>query len=325
MTTAIVLRETGGPEVLRIEPFEPGAPGLGQVRLRQTAIGVNYHDVYIRDGSYAGWMSLPGIPGVEAAGVVDEVGPDVAGVRPGDRVAYITPRYGAYAQARLIEAERLVKLPDAVSDMQAAAGMVKGLTAWLLLHRVHRIQQGDTILVQAAAGGVGRLLCAWGNSLGATVIGTVGSAEKEEVARRSGCHHTIRYREEDFVARVRALTGNDGAAVAYDSVGRDTFSGSLACLAPLGHLVSFGQSSGAAPPIAMAELATRSITVTRPVVFHYVEDRTVLEQAAAALFAAIGDGVISLEIAAQFPLSRAGVAHRMLEARQSTGSLVLLP
>ncbi len=325
MTDAIVLRETGGPEVLRIEQVEPGRPGPGQVRLRQTAIGVNYHDVYIREGSYAGWMSLPGIPGVEAAGVIEEVGPDIAGLRPGDRVAYVTPRYGAYAQARLIEAERLVKLPEAVSDTRAAAGMVKGLTAWLLLHCVHRVQAGDTILIHAAAGGVGRLLCAWANHLGATVIGTVGSAEKAEVARRSGCRHTILYREEDFVARVKTLTDGKGLTVAYDSVGRDTIPGSLACLAPLGHLVSFGQSSGAARPIAMAELASRSITVTRPVVFHYIDNRTTLEQAASSLFAAIGAGILEPVIAARFSLSEAGAAHRMLEARQSTGSLVLLP
>ncbi len=204
--------------------------------------------------------------------------------------------------------------------------MVKGLTAWLPPHCVHRVQAGDTILIHAAAGGgVGRLLCAWANHLGATVIGTVGSAEKAEVARRSGCRHTILYREEDFVARVKTLTDGKGLTVAYDLVGRDTIPGSLACLAPLGHLVSFGQSSGAARPIAMAELASRSITVTRPVVSPHIDNRTTLEQAASSLFAAIGAGILEPVIAARFSLSEAGAAHRMLEARQSTGSLVLLP
>jgi NADPH2:quinone reductase len=249
----------------------------------------------------------------------------VAGFRSGDRVAYITPGYGAYAQGRLIEAERLVRLPDSVSDVQAAAAMVKGLTAWLLLHRVHSVRAGQHVLVHAAAGGVGRLLCAWASHLGATVIATVGSPAKAEAAHRSGCRHVILYREEDFVARVAALTGGSGVAVAYDSVGRDTFLGSFACLAPLGHLVSFGQSSGMPEPITMAELAAKSITITRPVVFHYMQDRAVLEQAASAVFAAIASGILDLEIAASFALAEAGEAHRMLETRQSTGSLVLLP
>ncbi len=305
-------------------PSRSGAPGPGEVRLRQSAVGVNYHDVYIRDGSYAAWMELPGIPGVEAAGVVEAAG-EGAGFAPGDRVAYITPRYGAYASERLIEASRLVRLPAGIEEATAAAAMVKGLTAWLLLHRVHQVQRGERILVHAAAGGVGRILCAWANRLGAEVIGTVGSPAKAALARQSGCHHTILYREEDVVQRVAALTEGRGVTVAYDLVGRDTFSGSLACLAPLGHMVSFGQSSGPAEPVAMSALATRSLTVSRPVVFHYLADPAVREQAASALFGAIAGGTVTVEIAGSFPLTEAAAAHRVLEARGSTGSLLLLP
>ena len=324
MARAVILRSHGGPDVLRTETVHVAAPGPGQVRLRQTAIGVNYHDVYIRDGSYAGWMTLPGVPGVEAAGVVEEVGPGCP-LAVGDRVAYITPRYGAYASERLIEAELLVPVPPFIDDTAAAASMVKGLTAWLLLHRVHRVGAGDRILVHAAAGGVGRMLCAWANRLGAEVIGTVGSPEKAALAKSSGCHHTIQYREEDFVTRVAALTGGRGVTVVYDSVGRDTFAGSLACLAPLGHLVSFGQSSGAADPVAMAALAARSLTVSRPVVFHYLPDRGALEEGVTALFGAMRAGIVAANVAGCFPLDEAPAAHRLLEARESTGSLLLLP
>jgi NADPH2:quinone reductase len=324
MARAIVLREHGAPDVLRSEPVDVGPPGPGEVRLKQTAIGVNYHDVYIRNGSYAAWMALPGIPGVEAAGVVVEAGPGT-GFSPGERVAYLTPHYGAYASERLIEADRLVRLPDAVEDTVAAAAMVKGITAWLLLNRVYVVRPGDRILVHAAAGGVGRILCAWASHLGAEVIGTVGSPEKAVLARRSGCHHTILYREEDFVARVAALTDGRGVAVVYDSVGRDTFARSLACLAPLSHLVSFGQSSGPADALPMSALAGRSLTVSRPVVFHYTADRALLDEAAAALFGAVAAGTISIEVAGTFALDEAAAAHRVLEARGSTGSLLLLP
>ncbi len=324
MPRAIVLREHGGPDVLRAETVAVGRPGAGQVRLRQTAIGVNYHDVYIRDGSYAAWMALPGIPGVEAAGVVDEAATGT-GFRPGDRVAYLTPGYGAYASERLIEAGRLVRLPDAMEEAVAAACMVKGLTAWLLLYRVHAVRPGDRILVHAAAGGVGRILCAWANHLGAEVIGTVGSPEKAELARQSGCRHTILYREEDVTSRVAALTQGRGVSVVYDSVGRDTFAGSLAVLGPLGHLVSFGQSSGPVDPVPLSALAGRSLTLSRPVVFHYLADRAMLDTAAAALFGAVAAGTVAVEIAGTFPLEEAAAAHRVLEARGSTGSLLLRP
>ncbi len=325
MAKAIVLRETGGPEALRLEDVEVGAPGPSMVRLRQTAVGVNYHDVYIRTGLYKGWMELPGIPGVEAAGVVDAVGPDVAGFAPGDRVAYLTPQYGAYADMRLIPAERLLHLPDAISDQTAAAGMVKGLTAWLLLHRVHSVQPGNRVLVHAAAGGVGRILCRWAAHLGAQVIGTVGSAEKAVLARQSGCEHTILYREEDFVARVAEITAGLGVDVVYDSVGRDTFAGSLECLGLLGHLVNFGQSSGPVEPFAVSRLGAKSNSITRPVVFHYVAQRAALETAAGAFFKALAQGILEIDIAGSFPLAEVAEAHRMLEARRSTGSLILLP
>lgn len=325
MAKAIVLRETGGPEVLRLEDVDVGAPGSGEVRLRQTAAGVNYHDVYIRDGSYKGWMDLPGIPGVEAAGVVEAIGPGVAGFTPGDRVAYLTPRYGGYAEARLIPAERVLHLPDAISERTAAASMVKGLTAWLLLHRVHRVQPGNRVLVHAAAGGVGRVLCRWAAHLGAEVIGTVGSPEKAVLARQSGCAHTILYREEDFVVRVEEITAGQGVDVAYDSVGRDTFAGSLECLGLLGHLVSFGQSSGPAEPFAVSRLSARSNSISRPVVFHYVARRAALEQAAGMFFGALADGVLEIDIAGTFPLAEVAEAHRLLEARRSTGSLILVP
>lgn len=324
LAEAIVLREHGGPERLRLETVEVGEPGPGQVRLRQTAVGVNFHDCYVRSGLYR-TLPLPGIPGLEAAGVVEAIGPDVADLRPGDRVAYFTARYGAYASERLIEADLLAPLPDAIDDRRAAAIMVKGLTAQLLVHRVHRIGPGDTVLVHAAAGGVGILLCQWARHLGATVIGTVGSEDKAEVARRLGCNHTILYREEDFVARVREITGGRGVDVAYDSVGRDTFEGSLDCLARLGHLVNFGQSSGPVEPFAVARLSKGSFSLTRPMLFHYVRDPRELRQMSDQLFEAIGTGVLTVREPRALPLTEAEEAHRLLEARATSGSVVLLP
>lgn len=230
MPNAIVLRQHGGPETLRTEPIDIGTPGPGEIRLRQTAIGVNFHDIYVRSGLYAS-LTLPGIPGIEAAGIVEAIGPDVTHVRPGDRIAYVTGAYGAYAQERLLPADLALKLPDNVNERTAAALILKGLTARMLLHRVHPISAGDIVLVHAAAGGVGRLLVQWARHLGATVIGTVGSEAKAEEATSCGAHHTILYRQEDFVARVRAITNGRGVDVAYDSVGHDTFQGSLDALA----------------------------------------------------------------------------------------------
>ena len=324
MHTAIMLRAHGGPEVLRAEPLALAAPGPGEVLLRQTAIGVNFHDCYVRSGSYR-TLALPGVPGIEAAGVVEAVGPGVNGLAPGDRVAYATAGYGAYASARLLPAALALKLPDGVDDRTAAATLVKGLTAHMLLHRVHQVRAGQVVLVQAAAGGVGRLLCQWASALGATVIGTVGSQAKAEEARRCGCAHTILYREQDFVAEVKRLTGGRGVDVAYDSVGQDTFAGSLECLGLRGHLVNFGQSSGPVAPFAPAVLAAKSNSVTRPIVFHYIAEAAERADMAAAVFAALAAGVLRPGAAESFPLAEAAAAHRALEARATTGAVLLLP
>jgi len=324
MAEAILLREHGGPAVLRAEAVEVGTPGPGELRLRQTAIGVNFHDCYVRSGLYR-TLPLPGVPGIEAAGVVEAVGPGVEGFAPGDRIGYVTAGYGAYASHRLLPAALALKLPPGVSDRLAASLLLKGLTAEMLLRQVHRVQPGQTLLVQAAAGGVGRLLCQWAAHLGATVIGTVGSAAKAEIARAHGCHHTILYREEDFVARVQAITGGRGVDAAYDSVGADTFDGSLACLAPRGHLVNFGQSSGPVPPFAVARLAAKSNTLTRPMVFHYLAERPALEAMAAALFAALDSGAVTAEEGEALPLREAAQAHERLESRTAGGPIILLP
>ncbi|MGD9806254.1 MAG: quinone oxidoreductase [Hyphomicrobiaceae bacterium] len=323
MGEAIILRETGGPDVLRLEQIEVGEPGAGEVRLRQTAIGVNFHDCYVRSGLYR-TLKLPGVPGLEAAGTIEAVGPDVIAFRPGDRVAYFTARYGGYASQRLIRASDLVRLPDGIDDRTAASLMVKGLTAHMLLHRVHRVGQGHKILVHAAAGGVGTLLCQWASHLGAEVIGTVGSVEKAEIARQNGCHHVILYREENFVDRVREITDGRGVDVAYDSVGQDTFLGSLECLAMLGHLVNFGQSSGPVAPFEVSKLSQRSTTVTRPMLFHYTAEPTVRDRMAADLFREISDGALKVAAPETFTLGDAASAHRALEARQTSGAVVLL-
>jgi NADPH:quinone reductase len=324
MPTAVVIHETGGPEVLRLEPVEVGCPQLGELRIRQTAIGVNFHDIYVRSGLYR-TLTLPGIPGVEAAGIVEEIGACVTGFSPGDRVAYTTPNYGAYAQERLISAKDAVVLPDAVCDRLAAAVMVKGMTAQLLVRHVHPVRRGEWMLVHAAAGGVGRLLCQWGRHLGATVVGTVGSDEKAEVARRCGCHFVIHYRRENFVDRVLEFTSGRGIDVVYDSVGKDTFSGSLDALAFFGHLVHFGQSSGPVDPFPVSLLSARSTTVTRPMCFHYVANRAILEDTAAELFHALAEGIVSVDNIRQYPLHDVAQAHRDLEGRLAVGSVILVP
>lgn len=322
MADAIILRETGGPEVLRPEVVSVGAPGPHEVRIRQSAIGVNFHDCYVRSGLYQ-TLTLPGIPGLEAAGVVLAVGSNVTAFRPGDRVAYFSPSYGGYASERLIRADALMHLPPAIDDRTAAAIVLKGLTAQMLLFRVHHVRPGDRILVHAAAGGVGTLLCQWANRLGAEVIGTVGSPEKAEIARSNGCRHTILYRDEDFVARVAEITGGEGVAVAYDSVGRDTFQGSLDCLATLGHLVNFGQSSGPVEPFAVSRLSARSTSVTRPMLFHYTAETAARDAMAGELFKAIAEGAVRVEAPRLYPLANAADAHRALEARATTGAVVL--
>jgi len=321
MTYAIQVHQTGGPEVLRWEEVEIGDPGPGQVRLRQEAAGLNFIDVYHRSGLYP--QPLPFTPGVEGAGIVEAVGEGVADVAPGDRVAYAGP-IGGYAEERLIDADRLVKLPDSISSEQAAAMMLQGMTAWMLLRRVHRVEPGETILIHAAAGGVGLIVCQWAKALGATVIGTVGSDEKAELARAHGCDHPIVYTRQDFVGEVERITGGAKLPVVYDSVGRETFLKSIDCLAPRGMMVSFGNASGPPDPIAPAVLAQKgSLFLTRPTLFHYIAARDELELAATELFDMIASGKVKVEIKQRFALKDAAEAHGALEARRTTGSTIL--
>lgn len=318
-----MLRAHGGPETLAPERVEVGDPGPGELRIRQTAIGVNYHDVYVRSGLYR-TLPLPGVPGIEAVGVVTATGPETAGFAVGDRIGYITGQYGAYASARVLPARWAVPLPEAIDDRLAATVLLKGLTAAMLVRRVHRIEPGMTVLVHAAAGGVGRLLCQWAAALGATVIGTVGTRAKRDLALASGCAHAILYREVDFVAEVRLLTGGRGVDVVYDGVGKDTFDGSLEALATRGHLVNFGQASGSVEPLAMPRLAAKSASVTRPIIFHYTAEPEPLRELAGAVFAAFADGTLSAEPGQAFPLAEAGRAHSLLESR-AAGPLILIP
>jgi len=324
MTRAIVIRARGGPEVLRIESVAVGAPGPGELRIRQTAIGVNFHDCYVRSGLYK-TLVLPGIPGIEAAGVVEAAGPEVINFAPGDRIGYVTASYGGYAQARLLPAARAIKLPDSMTEDTAAAVFVKGLTAAFLVLRTHHVQPGQTILVHAAAGAVGQLLCQWASHLGATVIGTVGSSEKAAIARKCGCAYTILYREENFLTRTKEITGGRGLDVVYDSVGRDTFAGSLAALAPHGHLINFGQSSGPVAPFSVSDLSAGSNSLTRPILFHYIAARAELEALASELFAALSSGILHVYEPRRFALAEAADAHRALEARATSSAVLLVP
>lgn len=323
MPNALRVHQVGGPEQLRWEPVELPPPGPGEVQLEQRAVGLNFIDVYHRTGLYP--LPTPFIPGQEGAGVVVAVGSGVGALAVGDRVAY-APLPGAYAEVRNAPAARLVKLPAGVSDEQAAAVMLKGLTAEFLVRRCPRpLGKGDTVLLHAAAGGVGQLAAQWAKALGATVIGVVGRAEKAAAARAAGCDQVIVSAEEDFVARARALTGGRGVDVAYDSVGRDTVLRSLDCLRPRGLLVSFGQSSGKPPPLELGLLGgPRSLFVTRPSLHAYVGTREELESAAAALFDVLARGVVKVSPPARFALKDAAAAHRALEGRQTTGAVVLL-
>jgi NADPH2:quinone reductase len=324
MTSAIRIHETGGPEVLRWEAVEVGPPGAGEVRVRHHAVGLNFIDIYHRSGLYP--VPLPSGLGQEGAGVVEAVGPGVTEVAVGDRVAYAGGPLGAYAEVRNIPADCLVRLPEAIGFEQGAAMMLQGLTAQYLLRRTYRVQSGDTILIHAAAGGVGLIVCQWAKALGATVIGTVGSEAKAELARAHGCDHPLIYTREDFAQRVRELTGGQGVAVVYDSIGKDTFMGSLACLRPLGLMVSFGNASGPVPPVDIGLLARMgSLFLTRPTLFTYAAGRRDLEAMAAELFEVVEKGRVRIEVNQRYPLSEAARAHRDLEARQTSGSSVLLP
>ncbi|HSV28518.1 MAG TPA: quinone oxidoreductase [Candidatus Omnitrophota bacterium] len=324
MTKAIRIHQTGGPEVMRWEEVDLPDPGPGQALVRQTAIGVNFIDVYHRTGLYP--APLPATLGMEGAGVVEAVGEGVVEIAVGDRVAYAAGPIGAYAERRLIPAHRLVALPEGVEERQAAAIMLKGMTAQYLLRRTYPVRPGDTILVQAAAGGVGLLLCQWAKHLGATVIGTVGSEDKAALAKAHGCDHAIVYTTEDFVVRTRALTDGRGVDVVYDSVGAQTFMGSLDCLRPLGMLVAFGQSSGKVPPFDAGLLGQKgSLFLTRPSLFDYTAARQDLVSTAMELFDMVKRGFIKVEINHTYALADAAQAHRDLENRKTTGSSLLLP
>ena len=321
MPHAIRVHETGGPEVLRWEEIEVGEPGPGQVKIRQEAAGLNFIDVYHRTGLYK--QELPFTPGVEGAGVVEAVGPDVSGVQAGDRVAYAGP-IGGYAEERLLDAGRVVKLPDAISSEQAAAMMLQGMTAHMLLRSVHRVQAGETILVHAAAGGVGLIMCQWAKALGTVVIGTVGSDEKADLVRAHGCDHPIVYTRQDFVAEVARITNGEKLPVVYDGVGRDTFMKSLDCLHRRGLMVSFGNASGPVDPFPATLLAQKgSLFLTRPTLYDYVAKREELEQAAAELFDVVESGKVKIEVKQRFPLKDAAEAHRALEGRKTSGSTIL--
>src|SRR5574341_85672 len=324
MAKAIRIHQTGGPEVVRYEDVQVGDPGEGQVRIRHAAIGVNFIDTYHRTGLYP--LALPAVLGSEGAGVVEAVGKGVAHVRAGDRVAYGGGAPGRYSEARVMPVDRLVRLPDAVGDRQAAGAMLKGLTVQYLVRRTYPVKAGETVLVQAAAGGVGLIACQWLKALGATVIGTVGSDEKAKLARAHGCDHPIVYTREDFVARVKEITRGAGVPVVYDAVGKSTFQGSLDCLRPRGLMVSFGNASGAVPPVDLLQLSQKgSLFVTRPTLAHYTATRQELEGAARELFEVMQSGKVKIEVSASYPLAEAARAHRDLEARKTTGSVVLTP
>ncbi len=323
MPKAIRMHQTGGPEVLVWEDYDPGKPGKGQARVRHTAVGLNYIDTYVRTGLYPN-SGLPLVLGMEAAGVVEEIGAGVTELQVGDRVAYPSSM-GSYCEVRLIPADKLVTIPTGIGDRQAAAMMLKGMTAQYLLRRTYPLKAGETILVHAAAGGVGLILCQWAAHLGATVIGTVGSDEKAALARANGCTHAIVYTRENFTERVREITAGAGVPVVYDSAGKDTFIGSLDCLRPRGLMISFGNASGAVPPFAIAQLASKgSLFLTRPVLMHHIATRAELESTAEDLFAVVGSGAVKVSVNQTYPLSEAAQAHRDLEARKTTGSTVLL-
>lgn len=325
MSKAIVVNRTGGPEVLRWVGYDPGQPGPGEVRLRHEAVGLNFIDVYHRTGLYP-LPSLPAVLGMEGSGAVEAVGEGVTEVVVGDRVAYAGLPPGAYAQARLIPADRLVKLPTGITTRQAAAMMLQGMTARYLLHGCFNIKAGDTILIHAAAGGVGSIVCQWAKHLGATVIGTVGSEEKVVTATANGCHYPILYTSEDFAVRVRQITEGRGVDVVYDSVGQATFMKSLECLRPLGTMVSFGQSSGPVAPVELGLLSAKgSLFLTRPTLMTYTAKREDLLTHARDLFDVVEKGVVKVDIRQTYHLSEAARAHRDLEGRRTTGSSIFLP
>jgi NADPH2:quinone reductase len=324
MAKAIRFTRTGGPEVLELVDVEVGEPGPGEARVRNHAIGVNFIDVYFRNGLYP--LDLPSGLGQEGAGVVEAVGPGVTHVKPGDRVAYAARPNGAYSEVRVMPAAILVRLPDDIPFDTGAAMMLQGLTVQYLFRRTWKLEPGQTVLFHAAAGGVGLIACQWARAIGANLIGTVGSNEKAELARAHGAAHVINYNTEDVVQRVMEITNGAKVPVVFDSVGKDTFTRSLDCLAPLGLMVSFGNSSGAVPPFALSELVSRgSLFITRPTLQTYAATRADLESMAADLFQMVSSGKVKIEINQRFPLAEAARAHTELEARRTTGKTILLP
>jgi len=321
MTHAIRFHKTGGPEVLTWEEVSVGKPGAGEARVRHTAIGLNYVDTYIRSGLYP--STLPSGLGSEAAGVVEEVGPGVTDLKSGDRVAYGNSPLGAYSEARVMPADRLIALPKGIADRQAAAMMLKGLTTQYLIRQIFKVKHGDTILFHAAAGGVGLIACQWAKSLGATVIGTVGSEEKAKLAKAHGCDYPIIYTREDFVERVKEITKGEKLRVVYDAIGKDTWPKSLDCLRPTGLLVSFGQASGPIGPIDLGILAAKgSLFVTRPTLNTYAAKRADMVAMARDLFDAVLSGAVKIEVNQTYPMKEATQAHHDLHARKTTGSTV---
>ena len=324
MPHAIRVHETGGPEVMRWEEVGMPTPGAGEVLIRHTAVGLNFLDVYFRNGLYKA-PGLPFTPGGEGAGVVEELGEGVSSLAVGDRVAYVGPP-GSYSEYRAMPAERLVKVPDGVSDEAAASMMLKGMTAQYLLRRTFKVEPGQTILLHAAAGGVGQIVAQWAKSLGATVIGTAGSAEKIELAKQAGCEHAINYREESFAERVKEITQGEGVDVVYDSVGKDAFPASLDCLKPMGMWVLFGQSSGPVPPVDLSILAQKgSLFCTRPTLFTYVAKPDDLQATAKELFEIVESGKVTVPVNQHYALKDAVQAHKDLEGRKTTGTTVLQP
>lgn len=325
---AAVIHEKGAPEVFRWEEWPVGEPGLGEIVIRHGAVGVNYVDTYHRRGMPHPWPvpPLPCVLGLEGAGTVEAVGDGVQDLGVGDRVAYASPPHGAYAQTRTMPADRVVKLPDGIGDEQAAAMMLKGLTAQYLLRRTYRVEPGDVVLVHAAAGGMGLILCQWLKHLGATVIGTVSTDEKAEIARAQGCDHPVVYTRDDFVAKVKEVTDGEGVPVVYESIGKTTFRQSMDCLRPMGVLASYGHASGPPDPVDVIELGTKgSLFLTRPAIMHYMAKRADLDASAADLFDVVGSGAVKIAINHRLPLSEVAEAHRAIEERRTTGSTVLLP
>ena len=323
MTKAVRFHKTGGPEVLQLDDVQVGEPGQGQVRVRHTAIGVNFIDTYQRSGLYP--MQPPQIAGNEGAGVVEAVGPGVDGLKKGDRVAY-TGQVGSYCTERLLPADRVVKVPEGITDEQAACIMLKGMTVQYLIHTTYPVKKGDTVLWHAAAGGVGLIASQWLKALGVTVIGTVGSPEKAKLAKAHGCEHVIDYTKENFVERVKEITGGKKLPVVYDSVGKSTWEGSLDCLRPLGLWVIFGNASGPVPPFNTQVLAQKgSLFMTRPTLVTYIASRADLEARSASVFDAVKSGKVKIEISARYKLADAAQCHRDLEGRKTTGAVILLP